>query len=212
MGPGTQVKNIIGEFHFKRITNPAFVGIFDCQTENFPPRLNASRKKIEIRRSISATSFLGDCTGYPKNGIAETIIGEQHLEFLESYVKSIPQDILWFVADCGLYSHITLKFLAMLAKQSGKTVNSIAMPPLKLYGPRISSNFETSWEETTKFCDSSVLIDAPLGNETTSMAKQEGCYTLLEKVKFLEQKGFDTLLEKVNFLEQLAASFKYDPI
>ncbi|NDW15465.1 hypothetical protein GTQ48_08025 [Alteromonas genovensis] len=211
MGPGTQVKNIVGEFHFKRITNPAFIGIFDCQRNNFPPRLNASRKKVEIRRSILTTSFLGDCTGYPKNGIAEAIIGEQHLEFLESYVKSIPQDVLWFAADCGLYSHITLKFLAMLAKQSGKSVNSIAIPPLKLYGPRVSSNFEASWGEITEYCDSSVLIEASLDKETASMAKQEGFNNLLEQVKFVEQKAFNSLLEKVEFLEQLASNFVHYP-
>tara|TARA_Y100000310_G_scaffold281393_1_gene301837 strand:+ start:658 stop:1251 length:594 start_codon:yes stop_codon:yes gene_type:complete len=194
MGPGTQVKNLVVEFHCKRITNPAFVGIFDCERENFPPRLNASHKKIEIRRSISVTSFLGDCSDYPKNNIAENIIGDQHLDFLRCYVNSIPQNTLWLVADCGLYSHITLKFLAMLAKQSGKFVNAMAMPPLKIYGPRITSNFEASWEVVTGHCNSSMLIHTPFENATISM---------------VEQKGVDNLLENVEILEQQASSFKY---
>lgn len=189
MGPGTRVKSLVGEFHFKRITNPAFVGIFDCQSKNFPDRLIMSRKKIEIRRSISVTSFLGDCFDYPKNSIAEDIIGAQHLDFLKCYVNSVPQNSLWLVADCGLYSHITLKFLTMLAKQNGKYVNAIAMQPLKLYGPRVTSNFEASWEEITRYCDSSVVIDTPINDKTISI---------------VEQKGFDNLLEKVEILEHLA--------
>ena len=194
MGPGTRVKSLVGEFHFKRITNPAFVGIFDCQRKNFPDRLVMSRKEIEIRRSISVTSFLGDCFDYPMNSIAEDIMGEQHLDFFKCFVNSIPQDALWLVADCGLYSHITLKILAMLAKQSGKYVNAIAMQPLKLYGPRVASNFEASWGEMKKYCDSSVVIDTPIDDNTVSIA---------------EQKGFDNLLEKVEMLEHLASNFEY---
>lgn len=101
MWPGTLAKFNIGECSFNKITNPAFVGIFSYENGKTPPSITDPSIKVEVhtRRSITVGSYLHDCVGFATSDEAVEIITNQHLDLLESYIKTIPQERLFFFED-----------------------------------------------------------------------------------------------------------------
>ena len=124
MWPGTLAKFNIGECSFNKITNPAFVGVFSYENEKIPPSIADPSIKVEIhaRRSITVGSYLHDCVGFPMSHEAVKIITNQHLDLLESYIKTIPQERLFFFEDGTRYSHAMMQILVQISKKHSKHV------------------------------------------------------------------------------------------
>jgi hypothetical protein len=151
----------IAECSFKKITNPAFVGVFAYEQQNTPPSLTSllTDVKGKVRRSVTIASYVGGGVSFPSNERAERILAKEHGDLLEAYIKTIPQDRLYFFEDGKLVSLGMMMALVKIAKKCSKHVTCIRIEP-KTYEGEIGLNrFKSEWEVINELADESHLFD-----------------------------------------------------
>jgi hypothetical protein len=148
----------IAECCFEKITNPAFVGIF---SDDAPMSLDSPAIGVayRIRRSITITSYAGGGAGFPADDGVVRELTKQHSELLETYIKTIPQDKLYFFEDGSMYSLAMLRALVQIAKKFSKHVTCIAIEPGAYNGRRRMHQFESSWEVINELSDETHLLE-----------------------------------------------------
>lgn len=151
----------IAECSFNKITNPAFVGIFSYEDEKTPLSLSGPAINIEfkVRRSITIASYVGGGAGFPSNEQAEDILTKEHVDLLEIYVKTIPQDKLYFFEDGTRLSIGMMIALVKIAKKFSKHVICIGIEPDAYEGKKSLNQFKHSWEVINELSDESHIFD-----------------------------------------------------
>ena len=151
----------IAECSFKKITNPAFVGFFDYEQQNTPPSLTSllTGVKGKVRRSVTIASYVGGGAGFPSNEDAERILAKEHSDLLEAYIKTIPQDRLYFFEDGRLVSIGMMMALVKIAKKCSKHVTCIGIEPEAYEGKIRLNRFKSAWEVINELADESHLFD-----------------------------------------------------
>jgi hypothetical protein len=147
----------IAECSFNKITNPAFVGIFDYEQQNTPPSLTSllTGVKGKVRRSVTIAFYMG----FPSNEDAERILAKEHGDLLEAYIKTIPQDRLYFFEDGRLVSIGMMMALVKIAKKCSKHVTCIGIEPEAYEGKTRLYRFKSGWEVINELADESHLFD-----------------------------------------------------
>ncbi len=160
MWPGTLAKFNIGECSFKKITNPAFVGIFKFDNTKTPSSLvDPIMEETHIRRSITVGSYLGDCDGFPMNDLAVNVLTAEHSVVLDAYIKTIPQDRLFFFSDGERYSHAMMQILVQISKQHSKHITCLGVQPETFNRPKRRRSFNMSWDIIKELADETMLFD-----------------------------------------------------
>ncbi|MDT8451553.1 MAG: hypothetical protein RQ936_02265 [Gammaproteobacteria bacterium] len=193
-------KYTIGECSFKKITNPALVGIFSHENKKTPPSLDNLSIDIEvrIRRSITIGSYLGGGVNFPANISAVDIITNEHLELLETYIKTIPQEKLYFFSDGTRYSMAMMQILVQISKKLSKHVACLGVLPGAFDGNGLGS----SWEVITELADESSIFDF----ESTPTFKSNKSEVTFETYGTLRLM---TVLEKMTQNETGLANYDY---
>jgi len=164
MGPGTLAKFQIGESSFYNVTNPAIVGVYSFGNDKSPQSLVDPGVKIHIRRSITVGSYLRDCVGFPTHKEAVDILKSEHFEILEAYIKTIPQEQLFFFEDGARYSLAMMQILLEISKKFSKSVTCLGVLPFQYEGQRLLTSFNQSWEVIKELADEAILFDLAMSD------------------------------------------------
>jgi hypothetical protein len=160
----------IGECSFNKITNPALVGIFSYENEKTPPSLDDPSIDIEvrIRRSITIGSYLGGGAGFPDNKDAVNIITKEHLGLLETFIKTIPQEKLYFFDDGTRLSIGMMLTLVQISKKLSKHVACYSILPAS-FNKVVLKRFNSPWKVISELADESYIFDF----ESTNIYQQQ---------------------------------------
>ncbi len=159
MWPGTLAKFQIGESSFKKVTNPAIVGVYTIGNNNAPQSLVDPEVEVYLRRSITVGSYLGDCVDFPMHDVAVDILKSEHFEILQAYIKTIPQERLFIFEDGSKYSSAMMQILVEISKKFSKRVTCLGMLPFRYEGTRALTSFNQSWNIIKELADKAIIID-----------------------------------------------------
>lgn len=159
MWPGTLAKFQIGESSFKKVTNPAIVGVYTIGNNNAPQSLVDPEVEVYLRRSITVGSYLRDCVGFPMHDEAVDILKSEHFEVLQAYIKTIPQERLFIFEDGSKYSSAMMQILVEISKKFSKRVTCLGMLPFQYEGTRALTSFNQSWNIIKELADKAIIID-----------------------------------------------------
>lgn len=182
MWPGILAKFQIGESAFKKVTNPAIIGVYSVENNKTPQLLVASEAEVHIRRSIIVGSYLRDCVGFRTHKEAVDILKSEHFEVLQAYIKTIPQDQLFFFEDGERYSLAMMQILVEISKKLSKNVTCLGVSPFEFEGTRWLTSFNQSWDVIKELADEAILFDLEM---TDSFKKME---IDLHKIDYIRRK------------------------
>jgi len=202
MWPGTLAKFQIGESAFNKVTNPAIVGVYSVETDKTPQALVDPVVEVHIRRSITVGSYLHDCVGFPMHYEAVDILKSEHFEVLQAYIKTIPQEQLFFFEDGTKYSSAMMQILVEISKKFLKRVTCLGVLPFRYEGTRALTSFNQSWEAIKGLADEAIIFDFEL---TDSFKQIESELTLNTSIPIRQQ----AILKKVAGMESEFERIEY---
>ena len=105
--------------------------------------------------------------------MAERILANDHGDLLEIYIKTIPQDRLYFFDDGTTISVGMMIILVKIAKKCSKHVTCIGIQPESYEGGKCLNHFKKSWEVIAELSDESHIFDFTSADISTSNTVDE---------------------------------------
>lgn len=194
----------IGECSFKKITNPALVGIFSYENGKTTPSLDdpSVDMEVRIRRSITIGSYTGGGAGFPSIKNVVDIITKEHSDLLETYIKTILQEKLYFFVDGTRYSIAMMQILVQISKKLSKQATCFGVLPEAFEGKMAINEFNSSWEVINELADESYIFDL----ESTHTYKSNKSEMTLNTYESLRWRS---VLEKMAEIETGLDNYDY---
>ena len=151
-----------------------FIGIFEL-TEKGMYKIDLSKIDIDmtLKRAICIESRLYGGIGFPARDRAMEIMMEDHADFIISFIDTISQEKIVLFDDGERYAPVMMEIILKLAKEAGRQITCISVPPLKLEGRSRRRVFDEAWGKIESCADETLLYD----------------FSSLEKVENLTMSG-----------------------